>query len=219
MDQIVEFINANTDRYRELYDRDVSIRYSTMHDYFSAIQQPIKEQGITFPIVKGSPFMPYWSGYYAGYPNLKREYSEVMVLLRHAEAAVSSLAFAAHAGLPTAFTFGSGAHVDRFITQAMEQLDAANAHIALVSHHDAIPGTGYSFFTRDTYRRMTQARTILIELIEATVGRTIGDGGREGAGGSGGGSGRGPTARLEIALAAVPSARVPFGMYGGTTKG
>jgi len=203
MDKIVSYINSNPDRYRELHGREISIRYSTMHDYFSAIARPIRERGLTFPVVEGSPFMPYWSGYYAGFPKLKRQYSDAISLLRHAEAAVASLVVE-----ESAFRSGvSHAHA-AFIQQATEHLDAANAHIALVSHHDAIPGTGYSFFTRDTFRRLAEARAILLEVIEATIGRTI-------ATGHHGVVGNGHDSHLEIAIGAVPSARVPFALYSG----
>ena len=167
-DGIITFINAHPERYG-----NASIRYSTFSEYFARL----KALRLDFPVLStvpgestmdspsksppASPFMPhYMNGYYGSYPALKAAYGKGIQALRHAEtwaAIASAKGFDEH-------QLGISDELDLHI-------GAAAAEIALMSHHDAIPATGYNFYTTDSTTRVQRGtRALLTRVLPRVLG-------------------------------------------------
>ena len=133
MTQIVDAANRMADA------TGIEFRYSTASEYFAAVAS----DGAAFPLRAGGSLLPLvddghpgaWTGFYSGYPALKRRIREGDEL---AAAALAAVAF-------------DGSSVARTAAQAMSE------EASIAQHHDAIPFTGYPFNNRDYAERLERA--------------------------------------------------------------
>ena len=156
MDAIVSFVNRNKKRYIEKYGRDVSIRYSTLADYFDGLYDenltfPRREEGSLLPLVNDGHRA--WTGFYSGYPNLKRLSGEVEQLVNTAD-------------VMHALSLFNSQELGREVTAWMAW---SRRQASIMQHHDALPGTGYPFNNADYIYRLKESRRLAYNVLSEAV--------------------------------------------------
>eukprot|EP00300_Choanocystis_sp_HF-7_P016033 c19276_g1_i4.p1 GENE.c19276_g1_i4~~c19276_g1_i4.p1 ORF type:complete len:969 (+),score=194.56 c19276_g1_i4:14-2920(+) len=137
MSLVMAYINAHPNAYAPL--KNVTIRYSTLAEYFAALRRTKTE----FPTGQGSNFLPYqsWSGFYAGYLANKIIGQRAAQRLLTAESAVA-----------WAYAHGQGVSDD-----VWARLDDARSQVSFFQHHDSAPGTGFDALHTDLYMRLKRS--------------------------------------------------------------
>ena len=156
MDAIVSFVNRNKKRYTEKHGRDVSIRYSTLADYFDGLHDekltfPRREESSLLPLVDGGHRA--WTGFYSGYPNLKRLSGEVEQLVNTAD-------------VMHALSLFNSQEFDREVTAWMTW---SRRQASIMQHHDALPGTGYPFNNADYIYRLKESRRLAYSVLSEAI--------------------------------------------------
>ena len=95
MDKIIAFVEANPGRWKHLGLPSVTLRYSNLNDYFDALWTEAEREGVTFPernqqqssvLPLVDDYLHAWTGFYTGYPALKKAARELSSLVSSAEA-------------------------------------------------------------------------------------------------------------------------------------
>lgn len=157
MGKISDFISANKPRYLEKYGRNVSIRYSTLAEYFDDLHQrklkfPRREESSLIPLVDDGH--KAWTGYYAGYPNLKKLSSEVEQLVNTA----------------AVFHALSIFNLNRISEDVAASMMWSRRQSSIMQHHDALPATGYPFNNADYVRRLQESQRLAYHVLSKAVG-------------------------------------------------
>eukprot|EP00550_Attheya_septentrionalis_P003784 CAMPEP_0198284144 /NCGR_PEP_ID=MMETSP1449-20131203/3636_1 /TAXON_ID=420275 /ORGANISM="Attheya septentrionalis, Strain CCMP2084" /LENGTH=1164 /DNA_ID=CAMNT_0043981071 /DNA_START=337 /DNA_END=3831 /DNA_ORIENTATION=- len=185
MDQIVDFINSNPDRYMGKTGRTITLRYSTANEYLQNIAShmiskdgPFSPNDSTtptgtedtqafFPSHTGSLFFPYvtsgpspqiFSGFYSQYPNLKQNVRVAEQLLRAADVMKASYALSTASNLSKA---NSVVVNNNSTSVAFGLMEHARRIVMVMQHHDALPGTMYHFVVSDYMVKLQIACTEL----------------------------------------------------------
>jgi len=137
-EKLIQYINQN---------RNITMKFSTLSEYISAI----KQENPTFPVYTND-FLPYWMGFYTSRP-----------LAKH-------MARIAESKLRSANILRTFVHANRLIPPSSSEIAENNNAIFL--HHDAITGTscsgyphciptgqfgGNHYVVQDYYKRLNQS--------------------------------------------------------------
>ena len=156
MDKIMAHINANQDLFQEKFGVKIAMQYSTLAMFFDdlAKHEPV------FPQRGAQTFLPItdhdlqaWSGFYSGFPALKRLARACESLYRTTE------------GFYAALVLSTG----RRDAAVEAQLEYSRKQVGLLQHHDALPATGYGLNNQDYMHRLRKARDLTRSALEAAV--------------------------------------------------
>lgn len=157
MDQLVNEVKQHPDKYP-----GVTLRYSTLSEYFTAVSRESLERDVTFNVYRGD-FFPYadneesyWTGYYSTRPHLKI-LSRELERVGHAAEMLYALSRALRLQSPATFK------------QQLVDLRQARRDRALFLHHDAITGTSRDKVVADYELRMGQGRESLHRVLERAL--------------------------------------------------
>ena len=157
MGKIVNFIAANKKRYVEKHGRNVSIRYSTLAEYFDDLHHrklkfPRREESSLIPLVDDGH--KAWTGYYAGYPNLKKLSSEVEQLVNTADITHALSIF----------------NLNRISEDVAASMMWSRRQSSIMQHHDALPATGYPFNNADYVFRLKESQRLAYHILSKAIG-------------------------------------------------
>ena len=178
MDRIISYVQQHPDRYKGM-----TLRYSSPDDYHSALLANLVNRTTTtkqannesvaattaLPIISGSPFLNYWTGYYTQLPLLKQMVRSAELLLRTVKMTQFSQ-WSQSLSNPTNSR-------DNFLPPSVskERLRQAEETVWLMQHHDAITSTSYRFVLMDYMKRLQQAYRLMTEILtEIVIGRPKG---------------------------------------------
>ncbi len=169
MDQIIEFVNSNPSRYN-----GDSLRYTTAKEYRQALIDsvgPGRRMDEVFSVIQGSPFLPYWTGYYTQLPILKQMVQSSELLLGAIQKQLLN-------GLMK--ENGWDSTMGRLLPSDWEALKEGHNHVDLMQHHDAITSTSYRFVLADYQKYLMKAFQSMTGVFTKLVLEDAGLGGADG---------------------------------------
>jgi hypothetical protein len=149
----------------------MSIRYSTLTDYFNAVAAA----AVPVPTFTGD-FFPYadnedsyWTGYYTTRPLLKQKSREVQHILRACEILLVLVRSSPHSNEDTE----RKALPSEYWEVQFKDVERARMETALFLHHDAITGTSRSGVVADYTNRMESASRALMDIMGRMIGHLL----------------------------------------------